>query len=199
MLQVMPDRFDQFDAFRADVLAGLSQSQKTLPSRWLYDVRGSELFERITRLTEYYPTRTETAILSEHAQEIADFCGEKAIILEYGAGAGIKTEILIDALREPRLYVPIDIAGDFLDQTVARFRRRFPDLQTRPIVADFTAAFALPAWKHAARVLTLPRNTSPPKFSISGRWTRARSFSTTSASSRPSHAMTKKRKLAVAI
>jgi dimethylhistidine N-methyltransferase len=160
MLQVMPDRFDQFDAFRADVLAGLSQSQKTLPSRWLYDVRGSELFERITRLTEYYPTRTETAILSEHAQEIADFCGEKAIILEYGAGAGIKTEILIDALREPRLYVPIDIAGDFLDQTVARFRRRFPDLQTRPIVADFTAAFALPAWiPGGRRVAFFPGST----------------------------------------
>jgi dimethylhistidine N-methyltransferase len=146
MLDVKGRRFQQFEAFRADVLAGLAQSQKTLPSRWLYDDRGCELFEQITRLDEYYLTQTETAILRKHAEEIGKFCGERPVLLEYGAGAGIKTEILIDALHAPRLYVPIDIAGDFLDQTVARFRRRFPYLSTKPIVADFTAAFTLPAW-----------------------------------------------------
>jgi dimethylhistidine N-methyltransferase len=146
MLAVKDIQDQQSEAFREDVLAGLGQSQKTLPSRWLYDDRGCELFEEITQLDEYYPTRTETAILRQHAPEIADFCGEYAIVLEYGAGAGIKTEILISALHSPRLYVPIDIAGSFLDHTVARFRRRFPGLPTKPIVADFTAAFALPAW-----------------------------------------------------
>jgi L-histidine N-alpha-methyltransferase len=146
MLAVSDVRDQQLEAFREDVLAGLAQSPKSLPSRWLYDDRGCELFEEITRLAEYYPTRTETAILRRHAHEIADFCGEKAIVLEYGAGAGIKTEILINALRAPRLYVPIDIAGNFLDQTVARFRQTIPGVPVRPIVADFTAAFALPSW-----------------------------------------------------
>jgi dimethylhistidine N-methyltransferase len=137
-------RTEQRAAFRTDVVLGLALAQKTLPSRWLYDHRGCELFEAITQLEEYYPTRIETSILQSHAQEIADFCGQQAVLLEYGAGAGIKTEILIDALEAPRLYVPIDIAGDFLDQTVARMRRRFPGVQTRPLVADFTADFEIP-------------------------------------------------------
>jgi dimethylhistidine N-methyltransferase len=150
----------QHGAFRADVLTGLSQPHKTLPSRWLYDDRGSELFELITRLDEYYPTRTETAILRSRAPQMARFCGERAIMLEYGAGAGIKTEILIAALMAPRLYVPIDIAGAFLDQTVSRFRQRFPNLLTRAIVADFTQPFDLPAWiPSGRRVAFFPGST----------------------------------------
>jgi dimethylhistidine N-methyltransferase len=139
-------QFQQSEAFQSDVIVGLGQSPKSLPSRWLYDDRGCELFEDITRLAEYYPTRTETAILRDHSGEMADFCGDRTVLLEYGAGAGIKTEILVRALRTPRLYVPIDIAGDFLDQTIERFGRRFPSLAAKPIVADFTASFALPAW-----------------------------------------------------
>jgi dimethylhistidine N-methyltransferase len=134
----------QREAFRADVLAGLARARKTLPSRWLYDDRGSELFEEITRLDEYYPTRTETAILRRYRREIAGFCGRDAMVFEYGAGAGTKTEILLGALDAPRLYVPVDIAGDFLDLTVGRIGRRFPALGTRPVVADFTTDFALP-------------------------------------------------------
>ena len=144
MLEILSQHMRQLEAFRADVALGLSQTRKRLPSRWLYDNRGCEIFEEITRLEEYYPTRTETAILRENAREIADFCGERAVLLEYGAGAGIKTEILIDALDSPKLYVPIDIAGEFLDETVVRMRRRFPDLQTLPVVADFTAEFEIP-------------------------------------------------------
>jgi L-histidine N-alpha-methyltransferase len=115
MLEIVSRQTQQLEAFRADVASGLSRDQKTLPSRWFYDDRGCKIFEEITRLDEYYPTRTETAILRDKAGEIADFCGEEAVLLEYGAGAGIKTEILIDELDRPRLYVPIDIAGDFLD------------------------------------------------------------------------------------
>jgi dimethylhistidine N-methyltransferase len=153
-------RNEQMDAFRADVVSGLSHSPKTLPSRWLYDERGSELFEEITRLDEYYLTRTETTLLRRHSREIGDFCGENAILLEYGAGAGVKTEILINALRAPRQYIPIDIAGDFVDETVARFRRRFPHLVTKPIVADFTADFALPSWiPSGRRVAFFPGST----------------------------------------
>jgi L-histidine N-alpha-methyltransferase len=160
MLAVKDIRDQQSEAFREDVRAGLGHWPKTLPSRWLYDDRGSALFEEITGLAEYYPTRTETAILRAHARAIAEFCGEHAIVLEYGAGAGIKTEILINALQAPRLYVPIDIAGSFLDHTVARFRRRFPDLLTKAIVADFTAAFALPAWiPEGRRVAFFPGST----------------------------------------
>ena len=81
----------QIEAFRADVAAGLARAVKFLPSRWLYDDRGSELFEEITRLDDYYLTRAETSILRRHAGEIADFCGDRVLLLEYGAGAGIKT------------------------------------------------------------------------------------------------------------
>jgi dimethylhistidine N-methyltransferase len=145
MLDLVESKLGQHEAFRADVLAGLSHQQKTLPSRWLYDQRGSELFEEITRLDEYYLTRTETAILRTHAQEMAALCGEGIVLLEYGAGAAIKSEILIDALETPRLYAPIDIAADFLSETIERFRDRFPDLPVRPIITDFTLDFAIPA------------------------------------------------------
>ncbi len=145
MLDLVQSKLSQREAFRADVLAGLSQRQKTLPSRWFYDQRGSELFEEITGLDEYYLTRTETAILRSHAGDMAGLCGEGVVLLEYGAGAAIKSEILIDALHAPRMYAPIDIAVDFLAQTVERFRDRFPELPTRPIITDFTVDFDIPA------------------------------------------------------
>ncbi len=136
------DRLHQ--AFLSDVLEGLSRNQKTLPSRWLYDDRGSELFEEITDVAEYYPTRTERSILLRHAEELARFVGKNAQILEYGAGAGIKTEILLGALMQPQLYVPIDIAGDYLQKTAVRIQERFPDIETWPINEDFTTDFDLP-------------------------------------------------------
>jgi dimethylhistidine N-methyltransferase len=145
MLQIEERGTRQTDKFRSDVLAGLGKSQKTLPSRWLYDDKGCELFEAITKLEEYYLTRTETAILNLYALEIAEFCGKEAVLLEYGAGAGVKTEILLNALNSPRLYVPIDLAEDFLRQTVARMRQSFPLLEVRPLVADFSGDFAIPS------------------------------------------------------
>ena len=138
-------RLSQPELFRHDVLVGLSQSHKSLPCRWLYDERGSELFEQITQLEEYYPTRVETGILRSNAAEIAGFVGKGATLIEYGAGAGIKTEILIAALEAPRLYVPVDISGDFLDHAVISLRHRFPNIGIWPIVADFTEDFEIPA------------------------------------------------------
>ncbi len=135
---------EQLDAFRLDVLQGLARSQKTLPSRWLYDPQGCDLFERITTLPEYYPTRTETQILKDHATEISQFCGTDANLLEYGAGAGIKTEIVVGKLDRPRSYIPIDIAPAFLELTAQRFRQRFTHLSVNPVVADFTSEFSLP-------------------------------------------------------
>jgi L-histidine N-alpha-methyltransferase len=135
----------QLDAFRHDVLQGLARPQKSLPSRWLYDPRGCDLFELITVLPEYYPTRTETQILLEHAADISQFCGANANLLEYGAGAGIKTEIVVGKLDQPRSYIPIDIAPGFLELTAERFRHRFTNLSVNPVVADFTSEFSLPA------------------------------------------------------
>ncbi|MFT7574910.1 MAG: dimethylhistidine N-methyltransferase [Alphaproteobacteria bacterium] len=134
----------QTAAFRADVIAGLSEADKLLPSRWLYDDRGSDLFEQITKLPEYYPTRTETGILTSNAQSLAAFCGQQAVIIEYGAGASIKSQILLNALRQPRMYVPVDIAGDFLAAAAERLRKRFPALEVLPVAADFTQEFDLP-------------------------------------------------------
>jgi dimethylhistidine N-methyltransferase len=138
-------RVSQPELFRQDVIAGLSLHRKSLPCRWLYDERGSELFEQITQLEEYYPTRVETGILRSNAAEIAGFVGKGATLIEYGAGAGIKTEILIAALEAPRLYVPVDISGDFLDHAVISLRHRFPNIGIWPIVADFTEDFEIPA------------------------------------------------------
>jgi L-histidine N-alpha-methyltransferase len=145
MLATADYRLSQPELFRQDVLSGLSLRRKTLPCRWLYDERGSELFEQITQLEEYYPTRVETGILRLNAGEIAGFVGKGATLIEYGAGAGIKTEILIAALEAPRLYVPVDISGDFLDQAVISLRHRFPAIGIWPIVADFTEDFEIPA------------------------------------------------------
>jgi dimethylhistidine N-methyltransferase len=145
MLATADYRLSQPELFRQDVLAGLSGHRKTLPCRWLYDERGSELFEQITQLEEYYPTRVETGILRLNAGEIAGFIGKGATLIEYGAGAGLKTEILIAALEAPRLYVPVDISGDFLDHAVISLRHRFPTIGIWPIVADFTEDFEIPA------------------------------------------------------
>ncbi|GLK55963.1 dimethylhistidine N-methyltransferase [Methylopila capsulata] len=145
MLDRAPLQAAQREAFRADVLEGLSKPAKTLPSRWLYDDRGSELFEEITQLPEYYPTRTETAILRAEAEAIAAFCGPRATLIEYGAGAGVKTEIVLAALDNPASYVPVDIAGDFLALSAERLEQRFPWLEIRPVVADFTDDFDLPS------------------------------------------------------
>ena len=134
---------EQLRAFCADVKASLAKAQKAVPSRWLYDERGSQLFEEITKQPEYYLTRTETAILNDNSDAIAAFCGVDAVILEYGAGAGVKTEILLNALTPPATYVPIDISGEFVNHSAARIDRRFPKIDVFAVVADFTADFDL--------------------------------------------------------
>lgn len=130
-------------AFRADVLAGLAASIPAVPARWLYDRTGSELFDAITRLPSYYPTRTETALLKSVIAEIAERVPRGSAIIEFGAGSQTKTPILIDALA-PAAYVPVDISGDYLDQAAAELESRFPGLLVCPVTADFTRPFALP-------------------------------------------------------
>jgi dimethylhistidine N-methyltransferase len=130
--------------FLDDVLRGLSAPRRSVPSRWLYDDRGSELFEDITRLKEYYPTRTEAGILHEAAKPIGAFVGTRAIIVEYGAGAAVKTARLLAALDGPAEYLAVDVAEDFMRSSVARLGAQFPGLKVGLRVADFTRDFDLP-------------------------------------------------------
>jgi L-histidine Nalpha-methyltransferase len=131
-------------AFRADVLAGLAAPIPAVPARWLYDRRGSELFEAITRLPEYYPTRTETALLERHSAEIAERVGAGDAVVEFGSGSSAKTPILLRAV-DPAAYVPIDISGDFLRESADALRGEFPGLPILPVEADFTRPIELPA------------------------------------------------------
>jgi dimethylhistidine N-methyltransferase len=131
-------------AFRADVLAGLAEAQKAIPARWFYDDAGSQLFEDITQLPEYYPTRAETEILSTRAAEIAGLIGEGRTVVEFGSGSSVKTPLLLSAIR-PSAYVPLDIAGDFLRASSAALSEKFPGLPVLPVEADFMRRVELPA------------------------------------------------------
>jgi len=134
----------QFDAqFAADVLHGLSRPQKTLPCTWLYDMRGSELFVEITGLEEYYPTRSEVGILQRSAGEIAAHIAPRATLVEFGSGSSLKTPLLLGALAQPQAYVPIDISAQFLHESLQPLRVRFPTVQCRPLVADFSKPEAM--------------------------------------------------------
>jgi len=138
-----PDPKDQTDAFRADVLAGLSAPVPAIPARWLYDRAGSELFDAITRLETYYPTRTETALLHSIAAELPALIPPGAAVVEFGAGSATKTPILLRAIA-PAAYVPVDISGDYLEQSAARLAGDFPGLPVLPVTADFVRPFDLP-------------------------------------------------------
>ncbi len=131
-------------ALRADVLAGLATRPRAIPARWFYDRRGSELFERITDLPEYYPTRTERGILSARAGEIAALAGPGRVVVEFGSGSSAKTPLLLGAIA-PSAYVPIDISGDFLRTSAAALADVFPGLPVFPVEGDFLHPLALPA------------------------------------------------------
>ncbi len=131
-------------AFRKDVLAGLHQSQKAIPARWLYDDAGSQLFEDITQVPEYYPTRCETEILRDRGREFAKAIGPGRAVVEFGSGSSVKTPLLLSAI-EPGAYVPLDIAGDFLRAAAADLSAKFPGLPVYPVEADFTRRVQLPA------------------------------------------------------
>ncbi len=134
-----PDR-----EFAASVIEGLSKPRKSLPCRFFYDARGSELFEEITRLPAYYPTRTEIAILAAHAAEIASRVDDGAVLVEFGSGSSRKTEILLAGLPRLRAYVPIDVSESALEEAKRRLIKRFPALNVRPIASDFSRPLALP-------------------------------------------------------
>ena len=130
--------------FRAAVVGGLSQPQKRLSSKYFYDERGSKLFDQITELPEYYPTRTETALLRTHVAECADLIGPHASLVEFGSGSSTKVRILLDALEAPAAYVPIDISRDHLIESAKGLADAYPDLMVVPVAADYTQPLELP-------------------------------------------------------
>jgi dimethylhistidine N-methyltransferase len=150
---------DPFAAFRSDVLSGLAASIPAVPARWLYDRRGSELFDEITRLPSYYPTRTETAIFHSIMPEVAARVPKGAVVVEFGAGSQTKTPILLDAIA-PAAYVPIDISGDYLEQSAAELQQRFPRIEVIPVIADFARGITLPGGiEHLPKLGFFPGST----------------------------------------
>lgn len=147
--------------FADEVLLGLSRRQKELPCKFFYDERGAELFEQICELDEYYPTRTELAIMRRHAPEMAEVLGEGSILIEYGSGASLKTRILLDAAPDLAAFVPIDISGEQLEKVAADIREAYPRLRVEPVCADYTRPFELPlpAGPQARRVVYFPGST----------------------------------------
>lgn len=131
-------------AFAADVVAGLTAQPKSLPSKYFYDLTGSALFERITRLPEYYPTRREIGILHIHAPAIASMFRPGSVLIEFGSGSSRKARILLGAAATVEAYIPLDISGDFLQQDLAQLKRDLPHLLVHPVVEDFTKAFDIP-------------------------------------------------------
>lgn len=149
------------DTLQNDVLAALRDPAHRIPSAWLYDQRGSALFEAITQSPSYYPTRTEINILETHLPEIAAAVPDRSLLVELGSGSSRKTVPLIDALHQPAGYVPLDISADYLAEAADALSARFPGLPVHPWVADFTHAFDLPADlpEHTSRLGFFPGST----------------------------------------
>ena len=154
---------DQTEAFRRDVLAGLAEPIPAIPARWLYDRTGSELFDAITRLPEYYPTKTETALLHKIMPEVAVLVPKGSAVVEFGAGSATKTPILLKAIA-PAAYVPVDISGEALRGAAGKLRRLYPWLDIRPVHGDFSRPLKIPvapkeALRPGRRVVYFPGST----------------------------------------
>jgi dimethylhistidine N-methyltransferase len=143
-LQTIKTASPSLSEFRRDVLAGLSGSPKAIPCKWLYDREGARLFDLICEQPEYYPTRTETALLRDRAADIAALAGPNAVLVEFGSGAGTKTRIVLDGLDDPAAYVPIDVSIDYLRNGAAGIARDYPRVAVIPVHADYMALGSLP-------------------------------------------------------
>ena len=146
--------------FAQSVLKGLSARQKRIDSKWLYDAYGSQLFDTITELEEYYPTRTELGILRQNAARLNEFVGESTALVELGSGSSTKTRALLNVLTGLQSYVPIDISADHLQDAADHVAREYSQLDVIPVVADFTADLALPsALSDVPKILFFPGST----------------------------------------
>lgn len=147
------------DDFGEVVVSGLRQAQKKIPSKYLYDARGSQLFSEICELDEYYPTRTEVGILRQRVDEIAGLIGPAAHVIEFGSGTSEKIRVLLEALPRPVRYSPIDISREHLAGAVEALAADYPDIDIAPICADFTRAIDLPVAQGMARMAFFPGST----------------------------------------
>lgn len=147
--------------FMVDVHSGLSRPSRRIPSKYFYDARGSQLFEEICEQPEYYLTRTELKVLQDNAAAIADAIGPRAVLVEYGSGAGIKTRILLDAMHDPVGYVPVEISTAALSASIESLAEEFPEVDMLPVAADFTQPVELPSPEQDARrtVIFFPGST----------------------------------------
>src|SRR5947209_1566629 len=146
--------------FSQAVLQGLSARERSLPCRFFYDARGSDLFEKITELDAYYPTRTEIAILRRHAEEMTAGTPPGSVLVEYGSGSSRKTEILIEKMPSLASYVPIDVSLSALEEAAARLSSTFPKLEILPVVGDFRDELKLPpALRSAPKLGFFPGST----------------------------------------
>ncbi len=136
---------DPTESFAQDVIDGLSQPRKQLPCKYLYDERGSILFDMICELDEYYPTRTELGIMQANAVEIVEQLGSRCLLIEFGSGSSLKTRTLLDHLHEPAGYVPIDISREHLMKSVQLLAEEYADVEILPVCADFHEEFDVPA------------------------------------------------------
>jgi dimethylhistidine N-methyltransferase len=157
----MPGCRSATETMREDVLRGLARDPKMLPSQYLYDQRGARLFEHICETDEYYLTRTEISILRRNMPAIVDCIGPGALIIEPGSGSGVKTRLLLKNLEDPAAYVPIDLAREQLAGFSKTIGREFPELEVKPLCADFTDDYEVPACDHPvhARVCYFPGST----------------------------------------
>ena len=154
------DLSPQRSEFHVDVIAGLSRRPRRLSCKYFYDERGSQLFDRICELDEYYLTRTELSIMRQHAREMSAAIGLGASLVELGSGSSLKTQLLLDALIDPVSYLPVDISRDHLQKTAARLARAYPGLCIKPVATDFTRGFRLPDCVAASkRVVYFPGST----------------------------------------
>jgi len=131
-------------SFLEEIIAGLSKSPRSLPCKFFYDERGAQLFQKICELPEYYITRAELQILRRHGAAMAAALGDQIELIGLGTGAGTKTRILLEKLREPAVYVSVDISKEQLQKSTARFGKLFPKLQILPVTADYLEHFDLP-------------------------------------------------------
>jgi dimethylhistidine N-methyltransferase len=145
-------------SFRDDVVAGLSHPQKSLPPKYFYDAAGSRLFARICRLPEYYVTRAELTLTRRHLAAIARFAGRGCQLIEFGSGEGVKSRLLIRALR-PAVYVPIDISESALRAASRALAREFPWLRIAPLVGDFSRPLDIPVRRGTPSVVYFPGST----------------------------------------
>jgi len=144
-----------------EVIVGLSQKPRRLPAKLLYDTRGSRLFDQVCLLDEYYVTRTELAILRQHAPEIAEHIGPGALLMEFGSGSSEKTRLLLDALDQVTAYVPIDISRGHLVESARAIAHDYPDVVVRPVCADYESTFEIPSGNGGGnrRIVYFPGST----------------------------------------